>query len=401
MQIALSEEPIPNIIKTYAVLALAAQLAAYFSSHDRAHILRGSSIIAAGKSCTDLMDVLQKALNKSSDYTLVDALLQFCIVHVMSSSSLGNDIEMIRKIMHVLVDTVNSTSIPLGCLAAKAVQKLMDCSTADVESFNISGLVEYLAGRLHPVVHEDAVDDDQKRLIKSLLKALGSATYGRGNTLMLLKNAHNDSWPTYLSFIFANKEKFGGDVYFSAVTVMSELIQKDPSCFSKLYELGLPNAFLSSLAGMIPSAKAITCVSRGLGAICLDANGLDEVNTAQALEFFVDIFTSRKYVLAVNEGVFPLVNAIEGLLRGVPSLRDTGAIMIIRIIDKLSALGDDGHGCSGSSKKGGNSNAMALSNSSPDDISNERFAQICIFHVMVLVHKIMGNQEICSLFTKK
>jgi len=88
-----SEDSVPGSIRALAMLALGAQLAAYASSHERARILSGSSIISAGGNRMVLLSVLQKAisslnsLNDTSSPLIVDALLQFFLLHVLSSSS--------------------------------------------------------------------------------------------------------------------------------------------------------------------------------------------------------------------------------------------------------------------------------------------------------------------------
>ncbi|KAJ4962286.1 hypothetical protein NE237_022225 [Protea cynaroides] len=444
IRIVRSEESIPGSIRTLAMLALSAQLAAYSSSHERARVLSGSSIISAGGNRMILLNVLQKAvlaLNSSSDpssLSFVEALLQFYLLHVISSSSSGSAIRgsgMVPTLLPVLQD-VNSAHMHLVCFAIKTLQKLMDYSNAAVTLFKDLGGVELLAQRLQTEVHrviglagaddnsmvigeQSRYNDDQlysqKRLIKALLKALGSATYAPANSSRH-QNTHDNSLPASLSLIFGNVEKFGGDIYFSAVTVMSEIIHKDPTCFLSLHELGLPDAFLSSVvAGILPSSKAITCVPSGLGAICLNARGLESVKETMALRFLVDIFTSRKYVVAMNEGVVPLANAVEELLRHVSSLRSIGVDIIIEIIDKLASMGEDA--CSGSSGKGDASTAMETDSEdreqegqgslvsamdvAADGISNERLVQLCIFHVMVLVHRTMENSETCRLFVEK
>ncbi|XP_043712175.1 E3 ubiquitin-protein ligase UPL1-like isoform X2 [Telopea speciosissima] len=444
IRIVRSEESIPGSIRTLAMLALSAQLAAYSSSHERARVLSGSSIISAGGNRMILLNVLQKAvsaLNSSSDpssLSFVEALLQFYLLHVISSSSSGSAIRgsgMVSTLLPLLQD-VNSAHMHLVCFAIKTLQKLMDYSNAAVTVFKDLGGVEVLAQRLQTEVHRviglagaddssmvigdpSRYDDDQlhsqKRLIKALLKALGSATYAPANSSRP-QNTHDNSLPASLSLIFGNVGKFGGDIYFSAVTVMSEIIHKDPTCFLSLHELGLPDAFLSSVvAGILPSSKAITCVPSGLGAICLNAKGLEAVKETMALRFLVDIFTSRKYVVAMNEGVVPLANAVEELLRHVSSLRCTGVDIIIEIINKLASMGDDA--CSGSSGKVDSSTAMETDSEdkeqeghgclvsamdvAADGISNERLVQLCIFHVMVLVHRTMENSETCRLFVEK
>lgn len=444
IRIVRSEESVPGNIRTLAMLALGAQLAAYSSSHDRARILSGSSIISAGGNRMILLNVLQKAvlsLNVSSNpstLSFVEALLQFYLLHVISSSSSGSAIRgsgMVPTLLPLLQD-VSFPHLHLVCFAVKALQKLMDYSNAAVVMFKDLGGVELLTNRLQTEVNRvtgecgssdkamiigesQKFDDDllysQKRLIKALLKALGSATYAPANSTRA-HNSHDNSLPGSLSLIFRNVDRFGGDIYFSAVTVMSEIIHKDPTCFSVLHDLGLPDAFLTSVgAGILPSSKAITCVPSGLGAICLNAKGLEAVKETMALRFLVDIFTTRKYVLAMNEGVVPLANSVEELLRHVSSLRGTGVDIIIEIIDKLASLGDDAS--TGSSEKGEDTNAMETDaedrggegpsclvnalESSSDGISNERFVQLCIFHVMVLVHRTMENSETCRMFVEK
>ncbi|KAK9270546.1 hypothetical protein L1049_026127 [Liquidambar formosana] len=444
IRIVRSEETVPGTIRTLTMLALGAQLAAYSSSHERARILSGSSINFAGGNRMILLNVLQKAvlsLNNSNDpssLAFVEAILQFYLLHVISSSNSGGVIRgsgMVPTFLPLLEDS-NPSHTHLVCFAVKTLQKLMDYSHTAVSLFKDLGGVELLAHRLQIEVHRvigsaggtdnsmvigecSNYSDDQfysqKRLIKVLLKALGSATYAPANPTRS-QNSHDNSLPDTLSLIFGNVEKFGGEIYSSAVTVMSEIIHRDPTCFSTLHELGLPDAFLSSVAaGILPSSKALTCVPNGLGAISLNAKGLEAVKETSALRFLVDIFTTKKYVVAMNEGIVPLANAVEELLRHVSSLRSTGVDIIIEIVDRIASIGDDN--CTGSSGKVSGSTAMEMDSedkenegncclvgamdSSAEGISNEQFIQLCIFHVMVLVHRVMENSETCRLFVEK
>nr|DAD38937.1 TPA_asm: hypothetical protein HUJ06_013259 [Nelumbo nucifera] len=191
------------------MLALGAQSAAYSSSHERARILSGSSIISAGGNRMILLNTLQKAvltLNNSNDpssLSFVEALLQFYHLHVISSSSSGNSIRgsgMVPTLLPLLQD-VNVTHMHLVC-SVKTLQKLMDYSNVAVSLFKDLGGMELLSQRLQTEVHRviglsgaddnsmvscdlSRYDDDQlysqKWLIKALLKALGSATYAPGS----------------------------------------------------------------------------------------------------------------------------------------------------------------------------------------------------------------------------
>lgn len=444
IRIVRSEEAIPGTIRTLAMLALGAQLAAYSASHDRARILSGSSISFAVGNRMILLNVLQRAVlslknsNDPSSIAFVEALLQFYLLHIVSSSSSGSTIRgsgMVPTFLPLLEDS-DPSHMHLVYLAVKALQKLMDYSSSAVSLLRELGGVELLAQRLEIEVNriiglsagnDNAmvigecsryIDDQlfsQKRLIKVLLKALGSATYTPANSNRP-QNSHDNSLPATLSRIYRNADKFGGDIYYSAVTVMSEIIHKDPTCLPSLLEVGLPEAFLSSVvAGILPSSKALTCVPNGLGAICLNAKGLEAVKETSALRFLVDILTSKKYVVAMNEAIVPLANAVEELLRHVSSLRGAGVDIIIEIIDKLSSLGD--HKSSSSSGKVNGSTAMEMDSEEKENaeqccivgavdpvtegVSDEQFVQLCIFHLMVLLHRTMENSETCRLFVEK
>ncbi|KAK9047491.1 hypothetical protein V6N11_053333 [Hibiscus sabdariffa] len=445
IQIVRSEETIPGTIRTLAMLALGAQLAAYSASHDRARILSGSSISFTVGNRMILLNVLQKAVlslkgcSDPSSLAFIESLLQFYMLHIVSSSASGNNIRgsgMVPTFLPLLEDS-DPNHIHLVCLAVKALQKLLDCSSSAVSMLRELGGEELLSRRLQIEVHrvigmsggnENSVvigecsrySDDQlysqKRLIKVILKALGSATRAPANSTRV-QNLNDSSLPGTLSLIYGNANKFGGDIYNSAVTVMSEIIHKDPTCLAALLELGLPDAFLSSvLSGVLPSSKAITCVPNGFSAICLNAKGLEAVKETLALRFLVVIFTSKKYVLAMNEAIVPLANAVEELLRHVSSLRSSVVDIMIEIVNKISSFGDNSP-CSGplvvekvnrstametdSEDKGNEERCLVGAlESATEGISEEQFLQLSILHLMVLLHRT-ENSETCRLFVEK
>ncbi|XP_028777707.1 E3 ubiquitin-protein ligase UPL1 [Neltuma alba] len=444
IRIVRSEEIISGSIRTLTMLALGAQLAAYTSSHERARILSGSSISFAGGNRMILLNVLQRAIlslkstNDPSSLAFVEALLQFYLLHVVSTSTSGSNIRgsgMVPTFLPLLEDG-DLAHIHLVCFAVKILQKLMDYSSSAVSLFKELGGVELLAQRLQVEVNRviGLVGEQdnlilsgessrhgadqlylQKRLIRVSLKALGSATYAPANSTRS-QHSCDSSLPATLVLIFRNVDKFGGDIYHSAVTVMSEIIHKDPTCFSMLHEMGLPNAFLSSLAsGVLPSSKALTCIPNGLGAICLNSTGLEAVKETSSLRFLVDIFTSKKYVLAMNEAIVPLANAVEELLRHVSNLRSTGVDIMIEIIHKISSFrGGNGLDSSGKANEGsametdpvdkeneGHSCLVGTSDSATEGISDEHFVRLCIFHLMVLIHRTVENSETCRLFVEK
>ncbi|KAL9315852.1 hypothetical protein ACSQ67_016853 [Phaseolus vulgaris] len=443
IRIVRTEEVVSGSIRTLAMLALGAQLAACTSSHNRARILSGSTLTFAGGNRMILLNVLQRAIlslkssNDPSSLAFVEALLQFYLLHVVSTSTSANNIRgsgMVPTFLPLLED-FDPTHIHLVCFAVKTLQKLMDYSSSSVSLFRELGGIELLAQRLQKEVHRviglvgetDSMMltgeslrqntdqlQSQKRLIKVSLKALGCATYAPANSTRS-QHSHDSSLPTTLGLIFQNVDKFGGDIYYSAVTVMSEIIHKDPTCFSALHEMGLPDAFLLSVGSdILPSSKALTCIPNGIGAICLNAKGLEAVRESSSLRFLVDIFTSKKYVLAMNEAIVPLANAVEELLRHVSSLRSTGVDIIIEIIHKIGSSGDGNNtGFSGKAESTametdsknkeneGHCCIVGTSNSAVEGISDEQFIQLSVFHLMVLVHRTIENAETCRLFVEK
>ncbi|KAE9587087.1 putative aminoacyltransferase, E1 ubiquitin-activating enzyme [Lupinus albus] len=444
VRVVRSEETISGSIRTLVMLALGAQLAAYTSSHERARILSGSSMTFAGGNHMILLNVLQRAIlslkssNGPSSLAFIEALLQFYLLHVVSISSSGSSVRgsgMVPTFLPLLEDS-DPAHIHLVCFAVKTLQKLMDYSSSAVSLFKELGGIELLAQRLqlevHRVIGLSGENDNvmltgasakpstgqlysQKGLIKVSLKALGSATYAPANSTRS-QHSQDSSLPATVALIFRNVDKFGSDIYYSAVTVMSEIIQKDPTYFAVLYEMGLPDAFLSSVVcGVPPSSKALICIPNGLGAICLNAKGLEIVRETSSVRFLVDIFTSKKYVLAMNEAIIPLANSVEELLRHVPSLRSTGVDIIIEIIHKIASFGCCND--TGSSGKANEGSAMdtdsedkenesyscfvGTTGSSTEGISDEQFVPLCIFHLMVLVHQTMENSETCRVFVEK
>ncbi|KAL0644346.1 hypothetical protein Bca4012_042636 [Brassica carinata] len=405
IRIVRSEEPIPGTIRTLAMLALGAQLAVYSASHDRARILSRSSISFAVGNRMILLNVLQKA---------------FYLLHIVSSSSSGSTIRgsgMVPTFLPLLEYT-DPSHLHLVYLAVKALQKLMDYSSSAVPLLRDLGGVELLSQRLELEVHHilkltgennsDMVvgeslelNGDQllsrKRLIKVLLKSLGSSTYTPGNANRS-QSSQESTLPATLSLIYRNADKFGGDIYYSAVTVMSDLIHKDPTSLTSLFEMGLPEAFLSSVvSGVLPSSKAIACIPNGLGAISLNSKGLETVKETSALRFLVDVFTSKKYVLAMNEAIVPFTNAVEELLRHVSSLRATGVETIIEIVDNIACFGESG------SSSSSVSTAMEMDSDvkNINGVSHEQFVQLCIFHLIILLHRTMENAETSRLFVEK
>jgi hypothetical protein len=87
--------------------------------------------------------------------------------------------------------------------------------------------------------------------MKALLHAISLGTYAPGNTTRLY-GSEESALPFFLCTIFRRSKDFGGGVFSLAAIVMSDLIHKDPTFYSVLYVVGLPNAFLDAYHGWCP-----------------------------------------------------------------------------------------------------------------------------------------------------
>lgn len=125
VKVVRSEKTISGSTRTLAMLALGAQLAAYTSSHERARILSGSNMTFTGGNRVILLNVLQRAIlslkssNDSSSLGFVEALLQFYLLHVVSTSSSGSNIRgsgMVPTFLPLLEDS-DLAHIHLVCFA--------------------------------------------------------------------------------------------------------------------------------------------------------------------------------------------------------------------------------------------------------------------------------------------
>ncbi|XP_047162114.1 protein EXPORTIN 1A-like [Vigna umbellata] len=85
-------------------------------------------------------------------------------------------------------------------------------------------------------------------------------TYAPGNTTRIYGSEKN-VLPHCLCIIFRRTKDFSGGVFSLAATVMSDLIQKDPTCYPVLDADNLPFSFLDAITDdVLNSSAAITCI---------------------------------------------------------------------------------------------------------------------------------------------
>ncbi|KAE9610601.1 putative aminoacyltransferase, E1 ubiquitin-activating enzyme [Lupinus albus] len=278
---------------------------------------------------------------------------------------------------------------------------------------------------MQPLYFEPLISYHRRLLMKGLLRAISLGTYAPGNTARIYGYEEN-VLPHCLCIIFRRAKDFGGGVFSLAATVMSDLIQKDPTCFPVLDTAGLPSAFLDAiLDDVLNSAEAITCIPQCLDALCLNSNGLQAVKDKNSLRCFVKVFTSRTYLRTLT-GDTPasLSSGLDELMRHASSLRGPGVDMLVEILETISKIGSGTDSpslpCSSISvpmeMDGEDKNLMLPDNREsskadstehiidPSDASVmniESFLPDCANNAARLLETILQNADTCRIFVEK
>ncbi|XP_061367762.1 E3 ubiquitin-protein ligase UPL1-like [Gastrolobium bilobum] len=282
---------------------------------------------------------------------------------------------------------------------------------------------------MQPLYSEPLISYHRRLLMKALLRAISLGIYASGNTARIYGSEEN-VLPRCLCIIFRRAKDFGGGVFSLAATVMSDLMQNDPTCFPVLDATGLPSAFLDAIMDdVLNSAEAITCIPQCLDALCLNSNGLQAVKDRNSLRCFVKVFTSRTYLRALaGDTPASLSGGLDELMRHASSLRGSGVDMLVEILETISKIGsavDPSSACpdpcsstSVPMEMDGEDKILILPDSnesskaddteqivepSPDaPIMNvESFLPDCVNNVARLLETILQNADTCRIFVEK
>jgi len=372
------EETVPEDIRILALLALAAQ------TQDRPRQSNILTVISAGGHRGILPSLMQKAIGSimagtpGYSVSFVEALLSLVTVLVSSSTGAAalREAGLIPTILPLLQD-MDPQHNHLVTAAVHNLEAFMDYSNPAGTLFRDLGGLDDAVARLKvevarieewtqrrraevqvdinnvsPMVEDMELQQQsasgqsdtfipyhQRLLLKALLRAIALGTYAPDNAR--LHRSEESALPACLCIIFRNAKEFGGGVFSLAASVMSDLIHKDPTCFSALNAAGLPAAFLDAIAtGVLPSSEAVGCIPNSLDALCLNNAGLQAVRDRNALGCFVKIFTSKAYVRALtNDTPGSLASGIDELMRHAPSLRGAGIDMCIGILKTIAVIG--------------------------------------------------------------
>ncbi|XP_054777632.1 E3 ubiquitin-protein ligase UPL1-like [Prosopis cineraria] len=292
-----------------------------------------------------------------------------------------------------------------------------------VSTVQVSGDVSNEHVDMQPLYSEPLISYHRRLLMKALLRAISLGTYAPGNTSRIYGFEEN-VLPHCLCIIFRRARDFGGGVFSLAATVMSDLIQKDPTCFPVLDAAGLPSAFLDAIMDdVLNSAEAISCIPQCLDALCLNNNGLQAVKDRNALRCFVKVFTSRAYMRALT-GDTPasLSSGLDELMRHASSLRGPGVDMLVEILETVSKIGYGAdESCSSTSapmdmdnvetnlnlpenKESSSSDGVDQTvepSSEASAVNIESFLPDCVSNIARLLETTLQNADTCRIFVEK
>eukprot|EP01018_Ginkgo_biloba_P023205 Gb_26784 [translate_table: standard] len=462
------EDVVPEEIRILAILALSAL---YLDRSRQASVL---NVITSGGHRDILPSLMQKAIDSITSGSIhcsisyVQALLSLVTVLVSSSSGCSalREAGFIPTLLPLLKD-LNPQHVQLVSTAVHVLEAFMDYSNPAATLFRDLGGLDDTISRLKmevcciekgprkhgeesqlsckgkssassaaeseviQVCHSETLVAYHRRLLmKALLRAISLGTYAPGSTARLY-GSEECMLPFCLSTIFKRAKDFGGGVFSLAATVMSDLIHKDPTCFSVLDSAGLPTAFLDSIMdAVLASAEAVACIPQCLDALCLNNLGLQAVKDRNALRCFVTIFTSRTYLRALTgDAPGTLSTGLDELMRHAASLRGPGVDMLIEILNTIAKIGCGAEASSSFQESaisvapvpmetdleggtpvsvGGGKLSRTETSEQPVEVSLENsyinvetFLPECISNAARLLENVLQNADTCRVFMEK
>ncbi|KAK3129319.1 hypothetical protein QOZ80_6BG0477560 [Eleusine coracana subsp. coracana] len=458
------EDEIPEKIRILGILSLVALC------QDRSHQPTVLSSVTSGGHRGILPSLMQKAVDSiisgSMKWSVIFAEALLSLVSMLVSSTPGSlalqEAGFIPTILPLLKD-MDTQHLHLVSTAVHVIESFLDYHNPSSALFRDLGGLDDTIARLKievllvdtdskkseesqsirkgkevescsPVVNvqpscsEALVSYNRKNLMKVLLRTISLATYVPG-TSARVDGAEENMLPSCLCTIFRRARDFGGGVFSLAANVMSDLIHKDPTCYTVLDAAGLPQAFLDAImGGVLHNSDAVSCIPQCLDALCLNNSGLQLVKDRNALRSFVKIFTSRSYLKALSgDTAGALSGGLDELMRHASSLRSSGVDMLIEILNSISKLGSGGDSGSctdsekssvavpmdtdveeamplneGMSSEAGSSGKMVDASLDVTPSSSiESFVPECICNVSRLLETVLQNTDTCRLFIEK
>ena len=199
------------------------------------------------------------------------------------------------------------------------------------------------ASEMMPIAHP------RRMLIHALVGVLSSAfnpgTNGNlTNSNVFLQEADLPLVVVML-YVARNLDACGPDVFASVCSLLTDMINSDPSCVTIVHTVGLAGAFCKTLQRPnLPVHRDILLVVPPLlGALCLTTGCAEKIIAQNPLPSLFCCFYTPEFVMPLSpclDGIAHGVGAgIDELLRHVPKLTDSGIKLFVTTIQRIAELG--------------------------------------------------------------
>jgi hypothetical protein len=225
----------------------------------------------------------------------------------------------------------------LYCLESM-VSKLQGTMDVLIGAANGLHVLVRILGRLANMA---LLSDLESSFLSALLKLLEKILLCHGSDERL-RNLVETPLFSHLRTIFKNDIKMTAEVLSRSMCVMSTFVHNEPNTLSIVQEAGVPTAFLSmlTLPGSIPKhSDFLSRLFTALSALCLNANGLGQVQEMNPFKSFFACFLDRNYSrhLLSHGTSTTLGQSIDEFIRHHPACKDQ---ICDELISMLRALPD-------------------------------------------------------------
>ncbi|KAK4052443.1 E3 ubiquitin-protein ligase tom1 [Microbotryomycetes sp. JL201] len=175
---------------------------------------------------------------------------------------------------------------------------------------------------------------DQAALLKGLLRALQRLMQTSG-TSEGLRNLIDSSLLSSVKKLLEHRSIFGSQLFALAINITATFVHNEPTSLTQVQEADVPETLYAAIEEFIPaSIDVLQAIPNAIGALCLNAAGLEQFNNRPIIAKYFSVFLSEPHVkvLAERDNGNIIGGAIDELVRHHPTLKQ-------RVLDAvMSAL---------------------------------------------------------------
>ncbi|EQC32390.1 hypothetical protein SDRG_10135 [Saprolegnia diclina VS20] len=302
-------------------------------------------------------------LSQSTDRQLywVESVLGLLsvVVGIPSGASALTESGIIPSLLHAISCPSLSplhTSVVVQCVQALECVVTNHAPAAALYR-DLSG-VSILIDRLAADLHAESVVGTQQILLLTLLNMLSVSFHSQGvMSAGATSRVIRDTAPLakVLLAILSNVDAYGSMLFAQAATLLSDIINNDPTSVNHIHGSGLADAFLKTLCrwdlntgvnALSPSPELVIAVPSVLSALCLTSTHVEKVVAYEPVTYLLDMFVMPSYVLyhgfdSLQGDVASIVGGgLDELMRHVPAFQKPTIDACVRALTKVQSYSD-------------------------------------------------------------